>query len=73
MMGRLTSSSQDIIADLQRQIRELEERLGRVENRKKITIPVYNKGSLPDMIEQEIFIGTDNSFNFIRGGTVHIV
>jgi hypothetical protein len=59
----------DIIAELQAQIRDLRARVTSLENAKTVTVPIYAKSSLGtrDLVLGQIFIGKDNTFNYVTG------
>lgn len=62
----------DLIGSLQRKIKDLETELRKVRNEKNPTIPVYNKDALPsDLLEQQIFIGTDFTLNFVYNRKIY--
>ena len=59
--------------ELQSQIKELRLRVNQLENAKTTTGPVYNKNQLGsrDVVLGQMFIGTDNTINYVAGVTTN--
>jgi hypothetical protein len=69
MPERYGRPSTDIIRDLQFEIVELKRRLVRLESGFTTTVPIYAKNQLSarDLVPGQIFIGKDNTLNYVQG------
>lgn len=67
-----TPLNDDIIGQLQAEIKELKEALQRIQMQKNPTLPEYNPAALPaDLPNNSVFIGTDNTLRFYHNGVLY--
>lgn len=73
-MPRHSHRDEDVIAVLQRELRETQKELRKLRNQKNPTLPIFNKSSLPeDLQDGQLYIGTDNSLCIRKGGNNYTV
>ena len=69
---RYKPRERDFVDTLQRDIEVLKRRVLHLQNVKRPSVPEYNKAGLPPALgEGQVFVGTDQSLNWVQNGTVH--